>query len=253
MDTKTFVRHFLVGEITGNIDTYWSVYLYKQRNDDKFYFGPVWDFDLAYENDNRVYPVNNKSGWLYLSGSAAGDTRGLVTRLLSDQALLKELKDTYAEYRNKGVITTEKLLAVVDNYVTEIDQSQKLNFRRWDILSQRVHQNNQPAGSYLGEINIVKNYIRDRIKWMDKKLSYVPTDLKPLASSTFTVQAQTNAIHIGGINEPVSIEVFDTTGNRVSKVVTGTNTSIPSRKGVYVVRILPSNGESSTVIKCIVE
>ncbi|GHU64974.1 hypothetical protein FACS1894123_10520 [Bacteroidia bacterium] len=256
MDTKTFVRHFLVGEISGNTDTYWSVYMYKQRNDNKFYFGPVWDFDIAFENDNRTYPINNKSNWIYVSGgSAAGSTATLVSRLLTDKVLYKELQDTYAEYRDKGIITAEKLVAVVDNYVKEIDQSQQLNFKRWNILNQRIHQNFQALGSYSAEVEFLKKYIRARIVWMDKKLNYVPnpTYIEALPSLSFTVQTQANSIHVGGINEPVSIEVFDITGNRVSKVVTGTDTSILSRKGVYVVRILPSNGESSTVIKCIVE
>ena len=51
LDLNTFLRHFLVGELSGNTDTYWSVYMYKDRNDDRLYTGPVWDFDLAFEND----------------------------------------------------------------------------------------------------------------------------------------------------------------------------------------------------------
>jgi hypothetical protein len=255
MDTATFVRHFLVGEISGNTDTYWSVYMYKQRNDDKFYFGPVWDFDIAFENDNRTYPINNKSNWIYASGgSAAGSTASLITRLLTDKLLYKYLQDTYAEYRNKGIITAEKLVAVVDNYITEIDQSQKLNFTRWDILNQRIHQNFQALGSYSAEVEFLKKYIRARIVWMDKKLNYVPKPvyIEDLSAPSFTVQTQANSIHINGINEPVSVEIFNTAGQRVFQTNTSTSLSLFSQKGVYIVRILPSNGESS-VIKCVVK
>ena len=49
LDTDTYLRHLFVGEMSGNTDTYWSVYMYKQRGDDKIYTGPVWDFDLAFE------------------------------------------------------------------------------------------------------------------------------------------------------------------------------------------------------------
>jgi hypothetical protein len=74
LDLNTFLRHFLVGEMSGNTDTYWSVYMYKDRDNDKMYTGPVWDFDLAFENDNRTYPVNNKTDYIYRSGgSCAGN------------------------------------------------------------------------------------------------------------------------------------------------------------------------------------
>ena len=56
LDLSTFLRHFLVGELSGNTDTYWSVFMYKERDDDKVYTGPVWDFDLAFDNDDRTYP-----------------------------------------------------------------------------------------------------------------------------------------------------------------------------------------------------
>jgi hypothetical protein len=255
MDTPSFLKHFLVGEFSGNTDTYWSVYMYKQRNDDKFYFGPVWDFDLAYENDSRTYPINAnwKTDWLYRSGgSTANGIKGVIDRLLSDPALYEELRSMYAHYRNTGVITGEKLLAVVDNYVQEIDQSQKLNFKRWNILNTKVHMNNQPAGSYAGEVNIVKNYIKARIAWMDKKLNYTPTDIRNVAQSPIRLWTETGIIHIDNITKPTSIEVFDLIGKRIYKKTTNSDSSIPSGKGVYIVRLNSKTG-GNFVMKCIVK
>ena len=65
LDLNTFLRHFLVGELSGNTDTYWSLYIYKQRSNDTLYVGPVWDFDLAFENDNRTYPIGNLTDYIY--------------------------------------------------------------------------------------------------------------------------------------------------------------------------------------------
>ena len=74
LDVNTFLRHFLVGELSGNTDTYWSVFMYKQRDENLLHVGPVWDFDLAFNNDQRIYPVNNKSDYIYRSGgSCAGN------------------------------------------------------------------------------------------------------------------------------------------------------------------------------------
>ena len=57
-----------VGELSGNTDTYWSVYMSKERGSDQFKTGPVWDFDIAFDNDYRTYPLNNKSEFVCFSG-----------------------------------------------------------------------------------------------------------------------------------------------------------------------------------------
>jgi hypothetical protein len=261
MDTKTFVRHFLVGELSGNTDTYWSVYMYKQRNDDKFYFGPVWDFDIAFENDNRTYPIcgwNGNSDWIFRRGSSAGDTWALVNRLLTDADLYQEIQTTYSNYRDWGYITEEKLLDRIDSYASLMDSSQKMNFKRWNVLNQRIHQNNQPAGSYAGEVNVVKNYIKSRIAWMDKKLNYVPNPnnkdpelpsaIENPGFTTLKLWTESNAIHIEGITEPTSVEVINYLGQVIHRQNTGHDLTLAVPQGVYIVRF-STKGESKT-IKC---
>ena len=77
LDINTFIRHFLVGELSGNTDTYWSTYMYKNRENDTIFTGPVWDFDIAFENDNRTYPINGKKDFVYRSGgSTTGNMQG---------------------------------------------------------------------------------------------------------------------------------------------------------------------------------
>ncbi|MDR0546896.1 MAG: CotH kinase family protein, partial [Dysgonamonadaceae bacterium] len=202
LDTKTFIRHFLVGELSGNTDTYWSTYFYKQRNDDKFYVGPVWDFDIAFENDNRTYPINNYPDFIFRKGSVVGDMRNFVNRLLSDTQLYNELKQTYADYRDWGYLTEKELMQTIDDYAAEMETSQQLNFTRWDVLNKRIHQNNQPAGSYTGEVNVVKNYLKNRLIWMDNKLNYVPnpnnkpTFLESAKQSSIAVWTESNRIHV---------------------------------------------------------
>ena len=49
VDLESFARYFLVEDFSGNQDFIFnSFYLFKERADNKFYFGPVWDFDLAF-------------------------------------------------------------------------------------------------------------------------------------------------------------------------------------------------------------
>ena len=173
LDLNSFLRHFLVGEMSGNTDTYWSVYMYKERDEDLMRVGPVWDFDLAFNNDQRIYPVNNKTDYIYRSGgSCAGNMRSFVDNIVVNNAAAKNrLYEIWDEARQSG-LTEENMLAYIDRWAADLEQSQHLNFLRWPILNQRVHQNPAARGSFQAEVDVVKDFMKGRIAWMDKKLGY---------------------------------------------------------------------------------
>ncbi len=173
LDLNTFLRHFLVGELSGNTDTYWSVYMYKQRGDDLFYTGPVWDFDLAFDNDDRTYPVNQKNDYIYRSwGSCAGNMRSFVNQIVvNDPSARAQLLAIWDEARQGG-LTEENLTAFIDEWEERLGDSQRLNFIRWPILNTYVHQNPRLWGSYEAEVQNVRRFMRERIAWMDRKLGY---------------------------------------------------------------------------------
>ena len=175
LDRETFLRHFLVGEISGNTDTYWSTYFYKRSTSDTVYTGPVWDFDIAYDNDNRTYPICSHNDFVYYCcGSYAGNMRQFANTIVRRTEGKDRLEAIYAEYRDKGVLSEEALIGVVDSLEQEIQASAARNFQRWPILNQYVHQNPRVGGSYAQEVQWVREYIAQRIAWMDKKLNYHP-------------------------------------------------------------------------------
>ncbi|MDR0547558.1 MAG: CotH kinase family protein, partial [Dysgonamonadaceae bacterium] len=54
IDIESAVKYYIHSELTGNCDSYWCIPCYKKRNDDKLYFGPVWDYDQAFLTNYRV-------------------------------------------------------------------------------------------------------------------------------------------------------------------------------------------------------
>lgn len=174
LDLDSFLKHFLVGELSGNTDTYWSVYMYKHRNDDHFYTGPVWDFDIAFENDNRTYPINNKSDFIYRSGgSCAGNMSSFVDRIVKNDAGAKSrMKELWSYSRNDFGLTSDSLVAYINLMSDSLNASQTLNFKRWNIMNQYVHQNPKIWGSYYAEVQNVISFIKKRITWMDSKVGY---------------------------------------------------------------------------------
>lgn len=186
LDLNTFLRHFLVGELSANIDTYWSVFMYKHRMNDTIYTGPVWDFDLAFNNDGRITPPNEMSDYVYRSGgSYANNMRSFVNNIIVQTASTQDrLLAIWDEARHNG-IDQDHLVAFVDSMEEELLQSQELNFLRWPIMNRIVHQNPRIWGSYEAEVENVRDFIRKRVEWMDNRLgyTYVPESISTISDS----------------------------------------------------------------------
>ena len=173
-DIDSFLKHFIVGELSGNTDTYWSTYMYKERGDQKLYTGPVWDFDIAFDNDSRTHnELNHPTGYLYSSGTASfagGDNmQQFVTRIVKMDPVAKaRLKEMWNDLRDSGVITSESLVQYVNDTEQYLDQSQKLQYTRWNNLNFNVNMNYQHLGSYPAEVDVVRKFINRRVTDLDK-------------------------------------------------------------------------------------
>jgi len=240
LDTKTFLKNFLIGEFCGNTDTYWSTYMYKQRNNDTLYTGPIWDYDLAFENDNRTYPINNLTDFIYrTNGSAAGNMCTFVDNVLASNASKRELYQLWNEVRSEK-LTQLSMLSLVDSLATLLNSSQKLNFIRWPIMNTLVHQNPVIWGSYQNEVNNVKNYISGRLTWMDTKLiSLYPG---PQATENPTIGklfVEHNILHIQGYDHPLVYKIFSINGQILcsGSLPAGGQCSESLQTGIFVVQL----------------
>lgn len=177
LDMSSFLRHFLVGELAGNTDTYWSTYMYKERSNDTIFTGPVWDFDLAFNNDRRTYPVNSLNDFVYRTvGSNCGNMKNFVDELIVyDPEIRQQLKDTWRHARHKG-LTPGNVIAYLDSLETLLQQAQALNFTRWDIMNELIQQNPAIWGGYAAEVQNVRGYLAERFQWMDNMLENTSGD-----------------------------------------------------------------------------
>ena len=162
IDSESFVRYFIIEDFAGNVDGVWSsFYLTKERGDEKIYFGPIWDLDLAFDNDIILYPTNEKKNFAFKYIYSNGSTQTLVMKLLSNEALLKKVKDVWKEMTSSK-FTKEAILSFIDEKVELINESQKLNFIRWDILNEKQFLQPTARGSYEAEIKYLKEFIENR-------------------------------------------------------------------------------------------
>jgi hypothetical protein len=166
IDIYTFVRYFILEEIIGNDMAYWSVYLYKKRNDETFYFGPIYDNDMSLENDKRSFPVNCKNNFAYTYGLSAGNMDKLVNRLLKNEEVKKEIKRFFQEIINYNRININYLNYSVNMNNRIVNISRTLNFMKWNILGKKLSNNPKIYNSHEEEINAAIDCINNRIIWL---------------------------------------------------------------------------------------
>ena len=176
IDIESFCKFVLIEDLCANPETFWSTYLTKERLEDKFYFGPVWDFDIAFDNDIRVYPALEKKNFIFKWGNSAGTMNKFALKILSDENTIKTLKEIWNQYNGKK-ISKEILIKFINDETQNIYESQKLNFMRWDVLNKTVLINPVVRGSFEAEVDYLKEFVQKRFDITDETVK--------IANSTF--------------------------------------------------------------------
>ena len=95
IDLDSFYKYFLMQEFCGDIDSVWSSFhLTKRKGDDKLYFGPVWDYDRAFDNDIRLIPTNQKSLFVLYYCDSSGTTRQFIITILEMKNIMSVINKT---------------------------------------------------------------------------------------------------------------------------------------------------------------
>lgn len=173
LDMNSFIRYVIASEFVVNSDAYHSIFLHKHVDDDHFYVGPIWDLNLSLNNDSRFYDVNKRTRWSFYESSAdAGTIRTLLLNMFdSDSGFLQEMKDAWANLRQTKAFTTDRFISLVDSLSEVLQESQSLNFKRWDVISTKICQNKYTYYTYDGEIDALKEALYGRVSWMDDMLN----------------------------------------------------------------------------------
>lgn len=118
IDMESFVKRYLIDEISKNLDAgYSSYFFYKPQNDDKMYAGPVWDYDTS---------LGNNGTWG--DDEALKDPEGMYVNTANWSKLLWEKEDfrkaSYKVYQKVFEPYLEELLEYgLDEYAETIRDS----------------------------------------------------------------------------------------------------------------------------------
>jgi len=179
IDVDSFIDHHFIVEITKNIDGFrLSTYMFKDRGG-KLNMGPVWDYNLSLGNADYLQGWI-PSGWYY---SQLGDgDYPWWRRLFEDPAFRLRYADRWFEFR-ENLLSSSQLLQDIEDTAALLDEAQARNFDRWRILGSYVWPNWFIAGTYAEEINWMKDWLEQRLEWMDSQIAYefaaAPPDFSP--------------------------------------------------------------------------
>ena len=176
LDLDSFLKYFILCELNGNVDSFWSTYLWKERSEDIFHVGPIWDIDLGFQNTGSPYPVSSMNDFLYThkdASKASASMEELVNRIVKEDAgAKKRMSEIWSDLRNNYNFSADYFNGLIDEYAETLSESQELNFMRWPILNKSVQKSQRIWYTYEAEVKNIKDYITDRFPKLDELIGY---------------------------------------------------------------------------------
>ena len=185
INVESFIDFAIINELSRNVDGYrLSTFLYKDKDskDKKLYIGPIWDFNLAFGNANYC-EGGSTTGWAWDFNNICNGDFWLIPfwwkQFLRDPEYVIQFQNRWTELRN-GLYSNAAIMNYIDSTVQVLDQPQQRNFIKWPILGEYIWPNNYVGNTYENEINYLKNWISDRLSWLDTNIAglEVITDLE---------------------------------------------------------------------------
>ncbi len=174
IDPDSFIKNYLIQELVKNVDGNLrkSTFITKERNSRMMMYH-VWDFDIAFGNCNYFpdfWPgvTNGPEGWFvknHINASEPND--GWYGRMFKDPAFKERVKEIW----NNAKSDLQGIPAYIDYNVDLLDGAQNRNFATWKILDKQVWPNLYVFGSYDKEVEYLKSFYSDRLKWLDDALN----------------------------------------------------------------------------------
>ncbi|WP_256005461.1 CotH kinase family protein [Pedobacter deserti] len=161
-DVDSYVDFYIVNEVIGNPDAFRSTYMYKKKDNDKIYVGPIWDFDKAANNDNRL--GNQVNG---LMADHAFEPKIWFKQLMTDRSFRQRIRSRWNELKPK-IQAVPDLVPIIEK---RLAVSQVRNFTKWDILKKQSYLEMYVSGWYTGDVKYLKDFLTNHIAWLDTKFN----------------------------------------------------------------------------------
>lgn len=206
VDEQDLINWYVGAELTGNIDALYSIYMYKDADEDRMHFGPLWDLDIGYDNSSEKSLLRQMEAYLWLWNRPFEQ---VVQRLWEDPWFAQACNQRLNELVDRGL--QQYLVSCIDSLRDVVWQSQQQNFRKWPI-NQQVYsfEKHNYYNTYNAYVTDLKNFVNRHIPYLVQQFA----QLRQQAGITAVTTPR-----------PASPTLFDLSGRPVAR---------PSRRGVYI-------------------
>lgn len=160
IDIESLAKYFIVYNLTHNMEINHpkSTYLYKDKIG-KYFMGPIWDFDWAYDYENKGVHFGSSTTPLFRQITDASTGTPFFTRFLEDPEFVQLYKDIWSKFHRDR---KDDLLAYIDWYATMITESQKKDIQVWNNGTSSFGYKIEQFKSWMeGRFNYIESYLED--------------------------------------------------------------------------------------------
>lgn len=160
VDSVSLAYWYIATEVSGNVDGFFSAYFYKERDDDRFFWGPLWDYDIAYGNDDRKGDTSRQMMKDVAHGAAM---RTWVNRMWEDPWFARLINRRYQKAVDDGL--ADYMIEKIDSLANLLQRSQAKNYELWGI-NRKTLRERVLYSSYDQYVSDLRSYVNTHIAYL---------------------------------------------------------------------------------------
>ena len=159
-DEESLIKFWIITELTGDYDGWMTVKAYKEADEDKLHYGPVWDKDLAYGN----YSGEKSNVFISNTENSSSLTGYLKEYLFKDPRFMAKAKARLKELLDGGLV--DRLCTKVDELGAIVAQTEELSNTKFP-RSTKVGEEITNYATYAEALEQLKTYLKARFKTVE--------------------------------------------------------------------------------------
>ena len=159
-DEESLIKFWIITELTGDYDGWMTVKAYKEADEDKLHYGPVWDKDLAYGN----YSGEKSNVFISNTENSSSLTGYLKDYLFKDPRFMAKAKARLKELLDGGLV--DRLCTKVDELGAIVAQTEELSNTKFP-RSTKVGEEITNYATYAEALEQLKTYLKARFKTVE--------------------------------------------------------------------------------------
>ncbi|MFI3212707.1 MAG: CotH kinase family protein [Eubacteriales bacterium] len=166
LDIESFASKYIIEETVKNLDAaYTSQYIYKYPDEisDKFYAGPVWDYDKSLGVELTSQDIDLNDAYTFYVNTPLKDS-SLWYGLYQQTDFLKQVQYIYSETTS---VYLSDIREKIELLASSLESSIIMNMIRWNQAAD--NDENEKIISYYENVELIINYCENRKIFLDSQ------------------------------------------------------------------------------------